>query len=233
MTTLTATYLLAILFSSLIGSFHCAAMCGCFIQLFKTQCDHYLYHIGRLCSYLLIGYLCGYFGAWIWKQGSIWSRMLGAIMAFSLFYRAFDILTTQFKWNLSVHTKINNYLSRLSSPLSKKVLNWSIRGRGAWLIGFLSLLLPCSWLYSYALIATNANSPESGSLIMLFFWLGGLPAMLSLSYFLKLKLLPKKFQSILLAGVFIFSGVICLLNFVLIEIKQDYPLLDIFCITSH
>ncbi|MCA9696173.1 MAG: sulfite exporter TauE/SafE family protein [Myxococcales bacterium] len=44
--------------------------------------------------------------------------------------------------------------------------------------GLLSALLPCGWLWAYVLLAASTGSAGSGALVMVAFWLGGVPALL-------------------------------------------------------
>ena len=72
------TLLLAVLGASLLGSVHCAAMCGGFVCLYsgtgasrhKGAAPHAAYNAGRLVSYLLLGALAGSaFGVYRLRQG--------------------------------------------------------------------------------------------------------------------------------------------------------------------
>ena len=44
-------------------------------------------------------------------------------------------------------------------------------------IGLLTTLLPCGWLYSFAITAAGTGSAWKGMLAMTAFWLGTLPAL--------------------------------------------------------
>src|SRR6185503_12294429 len=73
------TLLLSILAASLLGSVHCAAMCGGFVCLYAgtgTTHDvrvrpHAAYNLGRLASYLFLGALAGSVGRGIDQIGGI------------------------------------------------------------------------------------------------------------------------------------------------------------------
>jgi sulfite exporter TauE/SafE len=56
-----------------------------------------------------------------------------------------------------------------------------IRGRRAagraWLVGVLTGLLPCGWLWAFVVSAAGTASPATGALVMAVFWLGTVPAM--------------------------------------------------------
>jgi uncharacterized protein len=46
--------------------------------------------------------------------------------------------------------------------------------------GLLTALLPCGWLYLFALLAAGTGSALHGAIVMLAFWLGSVPALVSL-----------------------------------------------------
>jgi sulfite exporter TauE/SafE len=52
--------------------------------------------------------------------------------------------------------------------------------RRAWLIGALTGLIPCGWLWAFVIAAAGTGSPISGGLTMFAFWLGTVPAMVGL-----------------------------------------------------
>ena len=60
---------LAVLAASLLGSPHCAAMCGGFVCFYAGSGDrrgvagHVAYHLGRLAAYLTLGVLAGTLGS--------------------------------------------------------------------------------------------------------------------------------------------------------------------------
>ena len=47
-------------------------------------------------------------------------------------------------------------------------------------IGMLTTLLPCGWLYAFAITAAGTASPVYGALTMMAFWLGTLPVLVAL-----------------------------------------------------
>jgi sulfite exporter TauE/SafE len=50
----------------------------------------------------------------------------------------------------------------------------------ALLLGLFSTLLPCGWLYAFAVLAAGTGGPWSGALVMAAFWAGTVPVMLGL-----------------------------------------------------
>jgi len=47
----------------------------------------------------------------------------------------------------------------------------------AWLIGVLTGLLPCGWLWAFVVSAAGTAHPATGAMVMAVFWLGTVPAM--------------------------------------------------------
>ena len=44
-------------------------------------------------------------------------------------------------------------------------------------IGLFTTLMPCGWLYTFAIVAAGTGSPLTGMLVMVAFWAGTLPVM--------------------------------------------------------
>ena len=53
------------------------------------------------------------------------------------------------------------------------------------LTGFLSIFLPCGWLWTFLSAAATTGSATKGALLMLVFWLGGLPAFSAIELYFK------------------------------------------------
>jgi hypothetical protein len=73
------------------------------------------------------------------------------------------------------------FMQRALGPLLART-----RGRSpvvrAGAIGLLSTLLPCGWLYAFVATAGGTGTAAAAMLVMAFFWLGTLPAMLAVGY---------------------------------------------------
>jgi sulfite exporter TauE/SafE len=50
----------------------------------------------------------------------------------------------------------------------------------ALVIGLLTTLLPCGWLYAFVVTAAGSGGPLNGAAVMATFWVGTLPVLLSL-----------------------------------------------------
>lgn len=167
--------------ASLLGSLHCAAMCGGFVAFYSADSgsrwsSHLSYNLGRLLTYLLLGSAAFFLGTRIDLLGerfgvSKLSALLVAIVLISFGIGA--LLRIKFK-NLGA-----KWLERFGAGRClAQVMRGSARpSLKAFLIGTLSTTLPCGWLYSFVAIAATANSLAEACIVMLVFWLGTLPVM--------------------------------------------------------
>src|SRR4030095_13202017 len=74
------TLLLGVLAASVVGSIHCAAMCGAFVCLYSGMTAprgiaglyaHVAYNLGRVVSYLALGFIAGAIGSRIDALGRL------------------------------------------------------------------------------------------------------------------------------------------------------------------
>lgn len=180
--------LVPILSASLLGSAHCAAMCGGFVVAYAGSGNdrssanarvHLAYHAGRVLSYATLGALAGALGRAIDLAGAAAGyATAAAIVAGSL----------MILWGLVAMLESQG----VALP---KLRFGSVAGFGARLIGGLQLhsraaralclggcsaLLPCGWLYAFVVSAAGTASPFWGAVVMVAFWSGTLPALLGL-----------------------------------------------------
>lgn len=170
------TLWITILGSSLAGSLHCVAMCGPLIGLSagRQSLSLALVHaLGRLTTYAALGALAGLVGGAIDLAGHLAAVQHGAAIVAG----AAIVL-----WGLRGIAVARGWLSAGSAggALFQRGL-MQIRGRRAarraWLIGVLTGLLPCGWLWAFVASAAGTASPAAGAAAMAVFWLGTVPAM--------------------------------------------------------
>ncbi len=176
-----------ILLSSLLGSPHCAAMCGgfaCFYAAEPGSRQHRLaliaYNGGRLMSYVFLGALAGSLGAGV----NVTAGMAGATRPAAVLA---GILMAG--WGtVTILRALGARLPRVSPPGSTRRLLSDALQRiqqrppvvRAGVLGLLTTLLPCGWLYVFVATAGGTGSPGSGALVMAVFWLGTVPMMAGL-----------------------------------------------------
>ncbi|HZW06770.1 MAG TPA: sulfite exporter TauE/SafE family protein [Phycisphaerales bacterium] len=180
---------LAVLTASLLGSLHCAGMCGAFVVLAVSRTDagdgqvtrpwklQAAYHAGRLTTYLVLGLVAGAIGASLNIGGSLVSVQRAATMLAAATLVVFGVLTL-----LRV---IGVRKGSLAAPAWMALM--AQKGhRAAWAldplpraaaIGLLTTLLPCGWLYAFVVTAAGTGHALTGTAVMAAFWLGTLPVM--------------------------------------------------------
>lgn len=181
------TLLGGILLASLLGSVHCAAMCGAFVCTYVAQrgprdsghSAHAAYHGGRLASYATLGAVAGWIGSGVDNLGAV----VGVGRAAAVTAGVLMVV-----WGLSSIAATSGVRVPAASPA------WAQRALGALLlraraaspvqragaIGFLTTLLPCGWLYAFVATAGGTGSPVTGAAVMLVFWLGTVPMLLAI-----------------------------------------------------
>ena len=176
--------------ASLLGSLHCAGMCGPFVAFYAgTQGEaqratwaHLAYNGGRLVTYVALGGAAGAVGAALNLAGEtaniarVAALLAGGLMvlwgAFSVAIALGVRLPAWSKWS---------GLERLLGAASRQVLRRPPIVR-ALALGLLTTFLPCGWLYAFVLAAASTASPLAGVLLMFFFWLGTVPVMLGMGF---------------------------------------------------
>jgi len=174
-----------ILTASLLGSPHCAAMCGGFAYLaapgpHPPRGAATLYHGARLVGYAALGALSGALGASLDRLGTLAgvgraaAIVAGTVM---LFWGLATVLRT-----LGVRVPRPLQLPIASGPWAAVLRRAQAVGplQRAALLGALSAILPCGWLWVFVAAAAAAGSPLIGAAQMSVFWLGTLPAFAAL-----------------------------------------------------
>lgn len=179
--------LFAILAASLLGSLHCAGMCGAFVAFAvgdpaapRRGMVHGAYHGGRLATYALLGLAAGGLGAAL-DLGGAWvglpraaALLAGAVMV------AFGAVTLLrlFGFRLGA-LRLPGFLQSLALAGQCRVMGYGPLTRAA-AVGLLTTLLPCGWLWTFVATAAGAGSAVRGLLVMAVFWAGTLPVMVTL-----------------------------------------------------
>lgn len=179
---MTAVALAGILAASALGSVHCLAMCGPLTALHGGPRSLRLtlaHSLGRLATYVILGALAGLLGGALDLAGRVGDvQRVATLVAGGLVLTWGVVLAIQASRKRSP-TKPGTGPSSSRSAFSAGLVR--IRrgkpGRRAVLIGMLTGLLPCGWLWAFVITAGGTASPLLGALVMLVFWLGTVPAM--------------------------------------------------------
>ncbi|WP_146389663.1 sulfite exporter TauE/SafE family protein [Allorhodopirellula solitaria] len=183
----------AVLTASLLGSMHCVGMCGPLaiwasgagMKTSQRQIivSTSLYHFGRFLTYTMVGLAAGGIGSLVDVGGQTLgfqlaaARVVGALMVIIGIAKLGKILLAS---RIAVKSPpVPSRMGGLLVRLRPYVLSLPPHGRAV-SIGLLTALLPCGWLYLFALIAAGTGSVVMGGLTMAAFWLGTVPALTAL-----------------------------------------------------
>lgn len=216
--------ILTIISIAFLGSFgHCIGMCGGIVVAYsstkidsswtktKQSISHILYSFGRITTYVILGFL---FGA------------VGGVVTFDNMTSGILLLTTGILMilvGLSLSGKLK-FLTSLEHSVSKSPIYQqtfrSLIGSNTltsfYLLGMLNGLLPCGFVYVFAITAASTGSPLWGAFVMLIFGLSTLPAMFSLGFFVGV------FKQMALRSLFINIAAILVILFGIYIMYQGY-----------
>lgn len=188
------TALAPILVASLLGSLHCAGMCGGLVAAYSggtasgQRLPHLAYHLARMIAYTSLGALAGGLGGALNLAGTaVGLGRLATVIAGSAM--VLWGLGTLFRHRLQRASAASGLISLRRSGAAPslgwagrllcKLGGWPPAGR-ATALGLLSALLPCGWLYAFVLGAAATGSAWAGALVLLTFWSGTVPILLGL-----------------------------------------------------
>ncbi|MEX1099298.1 MAG: sulfite exporter TauE/SafE family protein [Bacteriovoracaceae bacterium] len=155
------------------GSLHCVGMCGGLtLAVSKTRTDALVYNIGRLLGYLTLVLLFSFLGLSLGSPEVKKHLALWGGIALGLFLLVMGIQAWQGK---ELQIKITP-LEKLYALVFKKSLKLPF-GK-AFGVGYSSIFLPCALSYGFIIGGLSLGSAWNGALLVFFFWLGTLPAMI-------------------------------------------------------
>lgn len=178
-----------ILVASLLGSLHCAGMCGAFLA-FAVGIDphdqrgkarlHAAYHLGRLGTYAALGAAAGSIGAVFDLAGRTVGLQRVAMIASAAIILVFGVVTLLH--SLGVRTRRMPYPAFMADLLGRAHGRLATQPPlfRAVSVGLLTTLLPCGWLYAFVAVAAGTAHPGLGALAMAAFWVGTLPVLIAL-----------------------------------------------------
>jgi len=181
------TLLFGVLLASLVGSMHCAAMCGPFVCVYAAApgtresafAAHASYHAGRLVSYVVLGTVAGAVGARI-ESAAAWGGVgRGAAVVAGTLMILWALGTIATTAGIRVQTTLApEWARRALGSVLVRARSWPPFARAA-ATGLLTTLLPCGWLYTFVVAAGGTGSPLAGALTMAAFWAGTVPMLLT------------------------------------------------------
>lgn len=184
--------------ASILGSLHCVGMCGPFAMLAgsgagtkslgkqthsgrpSAAIPAISYSAGRLATYSIVGVVFGALGMAL-NRGVQFAQFQQTAT-----YVAGGLMIAVGCVALSRQMGIKIALPSIAGPLQRLLQNNFNRItqrpplQRAFLIGAFSCLMPCGWLYTFAIVAAGTGSPWQGALVMAVFWAGTVPIMSAL-----------------------------------------------------
>jgi len=163
-------------------------MCGPFVAFAVGQPNQstsratlqFAYHMGRLITYTLLGTAAGAAGALVDLTSTLagvqpiamalaGGMMIALGLAELLRYYGHRLPTIHPPAFLIKTVHRGQRLAMTLQPT-----------RRALVIGLLTTLLPCGWLYAFAITAAGTGKPLLGALVMAVFWVGTLPVLMTI-----------------------------------------------------
>ncbi|WP_151900594.1 sulfite exporter TauE/SafE family protein [Sulfurimonas hydrogeniphila] len=182
--------LLTIVTIAFLGSFgHCIGMCGGIVLAYSTikiepasskvskTVAHLLYNFGRVLTYTILGALFGAIGGVATFSNTANGTLL--IIAGTAMILAGLSLMGKIKFLTLIEHSIS------SSHFYKKSFQAILHSKSNtsfFILGMLNGLLPCGFVYFFAITAASTASPLYGALVMFIFGISTIPAMFSLGF---------------------------------------------------
>lgn len=174
--------------ASLLGSLHCVGMCGPFALIAAAEPQRrksaivptFAYSFGRLITYSAVGAIFGMLGMALNAGTSFtdWQQSATLVAGLVMVLVGLIALARCLGWRIT--------LPRVFSPV-QRVLHSAFKrtkelppATRALTIGLLTSLMPCGWLYTFAITAAGTGSPLWGAVLMATFWAGTVPIMVTL-----------------------------------------------------
>lgn len=180
--------LISIITIAFLGSFgHCIGMCGGIVMAytniklskesskFSQAFSHLTYSFGRVFTYTLLGALFGFLGGVVTYSNNA-NGVLLIIAGVVMILAGLSLLG-----KIKFLTLIEH--SYTSSPVYKKIFHTVLGSKSKmsfFLLGMLNGLLPCGFVYFFAITAASTADPLYGALVMFIFGISTIPALFGL-----------------------------------------------------
>jgi len=174
------------LLTGLLGSGHCIGMCGGLVAALSLSETgkrggvffQLLYNIGRITTYTGIGWLVGWLGSAFAYANTLAGVTRALLIGSDLFVIALGLGSA----GLFSFLKVNVMQLEFPGPVQKITgivakLKRHPPALSALPLGLIMGFLPCGFLYAMIIAAGQSASAPNGSLMMLSFGLGTLPAL--------------------------------------------------------
>lgn len=182
--------IITIISIAFLGSFgHCIGMCGGIVLAYSNikidpqsskvskTTAHLLYNLGRVLTYTLLGAMFGSLGG-----VALFSNYAnGILLIFAGVVMMFAGLSLMGKIKFLTLIEHSISSSKFYKNSFQKILH-SKSNLSFFLLGMLNGLLPCGFVYFFAITAASTASMFYGALVMFIFGISTIPAMFSLGF---------------------------------------------------
>ncbi|MCX6051536.1 MAG: sulfite exporter TauE/SafE family protein [Campylobacterales bacterium] len=182
--------IITIITIAFLGSFgHCIGMCGGIVVAYSTikiqpksskvsqSVAHLLYSFGRVLTYSILGAMFGFLGG----VATFSNNANGGLLIFAGVAMVLAGLSLMGKIRFLTLIEHSFSSSAFYKNAFKKVLN-SKSNLSFFVLGMLNGLLPCGFVYFFAITAASTADPLYGALVMAIFGLSTIPAMFGLGF---------------------------------------------------
>ena len=178
----------AVLLASLLGSLHCAGMCGAFVAMAvgvghdqpvsKVRLQA-AYHLGRLGVYSLIGAGFGLAGSAVDLGGKAVGLHRAAVLLAASTMIVVGLVSLLRIAGVRVPRAASPGFMQRAFIRAHGLASKLTPVKRSFMIGLMTGLLPCGWLYAFAIVAAGTAHPLAGAITMTVFWVGTLPVMVA------------------------------------------------------
>jgi len=182
--------ILTIITIAFLGSFgHCIGMCGGIVVAYSNlkiepkspklsqALSHLLYSLGRVLTYSILGAIFGALGGVVLFSNNA-NGILLIVAGVAMILAGLSLMG-----KIKFLTLIEHSFS--SSPLYQKSFRSVLGSKSRssfFILGMLNGLLPCGFVYFFAITAASTADPLYGALVMALFGLSTIPAMFSIGF---------------------------------------------------
>lgn len=185
---------ISIITIAFLGSFgHCIGMCGGIVIAYSStkvqqnwskaqqSIAHILYSFGRILTYAVLGAIFGYLGG-VATFSNTANGILWLVAGSAMLLTGLSLLgKIKFLTVIEHSVSKSDWYSRNFKSLLQSQTFFSF-----FLLGMLNGLLPCGFVYFFAITAASTADPFYGALVMVIFGLSTIPALFSLGFFVGL-----------------------------------------------
>lgn len=186
--------IISIITIAFLGSFgHCIGMCGGIViaysstkvqqnwNKFEQSTAHVLYSLGRVLTYGILGAIFGFLGG-VATFSNTANGILWIVAGIAMILTGLSLLGKLKFLTIIEHSvsKSTWYQTNFKALLASQSLF------SFFLLGMLNGLLPCGFVYFFAITAASTADPLYGALVMMIFGLSTIPALFSLGFFVGL-----------------------------------------------